>query len=305
MTEGAVYEYEIPLKSGGTRKGLYLCAGDRFVEAAPLPGFSVETFEDAKEELLSLFTANKKEPFSPSVAYAISCLSEKKYDLKIGEHCALLRSIDELPKKLGYKRYKLKIQNLSLYDAISFTSDVYNQVRVPLRIDCNQTWTLHQTLSYLTYFSPDIIEYIEEPTGSLSDTLTLAKQTAHQIALDESLLHTPFSTIQTLAQNVVFVLKPMLLGPLSPFLHLPAKKHVLSSSFETGIGMRWLLNHMTLSKKFDPFIGCDTYGDLLYDPIDPPCLGDISWNVRLKNGLKLLHRGPLSLTGIQPIPTLR
>jgi len=303
VIEAKLYEYTAPLKNGILRKGLYLCATDTIVEIAPLPGYSKETFETVKQECKSLFTHEKNNPFSPSVAFALSCLFQKKGSLRGIEQCALLRSTHELDHKKGYKRYKLKVKNLSLSEAISFTSKVYEQTGTPLRIDCNQSWNAEKTTSFLTYFSNDIIEYIEEPTPSLDDNLLLTKTTSHNVALDESLITLPFEQLQDVASSFVFILKPTLIGPLDRFLTLDAQKFVLSSAFETGAGTRHLLNQIHQSDRIDPYVGWDTYSDILSDPIDPPCSGEISWNVQLKNGLTLLLQGPLLLGKAEPTPT--
>lgn len=302
MSYATLYEYNVSLKNGTRRKGLYLCENTTIVEAAPLPGYSLESFDEAKTQLISLFSTPLSEPAYPSVLFALFCLSMKKKSIANIKRCGLLRSADELVKKPNFQKYKLKMQGYSLSEAIQYTSAVYQHVKTPLRIDCNRSWTFEQTLSYLLYFSPEIIEYIEEPTNSLEENLTIGRLTQHTIALDESLLQIPCSKLQQIASEVVFILKPTILGSLQPYLALPAKKYVLSSSYETGIGTRWLLNCIHLSSHIDPYVGCDTYDDFIEDPIEPPCTEEITWNVQLRNGPTLLRKGKLFIGEGLPLP---
>ncbi|ORT97358.1 o-succinylbenzoate synthase, partial [Klebsiella pneumoniae] len=90
MRVSQVYRWQIPMDAGvvlrerrlKTRDGLFICLqeGERegWGEISPLPGFSVETLEEAQMALLAWAQAWRDGaepplPTQPSVAFGISC----------------------------------------------------------------------------------------------------------------------------------------------------------------------------------------------------------------------------------------
>ncbi len=293
MTYAAVYEYETQFRSGKKRKGLLLEWNGRIVEASPLEGFSTETFSEAKEALLSLFTDKPNAPLPASVAFALSCLSLPKHPVQHWKNAGLIQSIDDIPQEPSCERYKLKLKTLSLDEAIQFVSTAYKVIKKPLRIDCNQGWTFEKTVSFLSFFNTDVIEYIEEPTPCIDTNTQIARCTPHTVALDESLNKIPKDHLADIASQFVFILKPTVLGPIESFMDMDAKKWVLSSAYESGIGLRWILNYLYEYPCIDPYIGLGTSNYLQSDPA-PLYTGETSiWNVQLGSGLTVLHKGQL------------
>ncbi len=235
-----LYSYKFPLdtRNWKTREGLILEWNDGWGEIAPLPGFSRETLEEARTEILSLLpNLSNAKPTLPSVQFGLACAS-KPFSLD-----PIRIPLCALGPKPNFSTVKLKLGHLSLDEALSLVKQHYKNHR--LRLDFNRKWSLEQALSFAKHFQPDDFEYLEEPT---SDLLTFSKQTHFPIAIDESFFDSPWEQIPSLKAIVV---KPTLHGAL-PKTHLPI---VLSSSYESGLG---LLHIARLANCSFP-IGLDTY----------------------------------------------
>lgn len=231
-------------------KKLLLQIEDCWGEISPLPGFSLETFEEAKQEILQVLHENKQPTFR-SVIWGLSAspLTAVKIPL-----CALNRPRD------GCKTLKLKVGHLPVDEAKQLVSQYVGKYR--LRIDCNRKWTLNQACEFSRHFQAQDFEYLEEPT---KDLIEFAKQTDFPIALDES-----FRENKTIPNVKYAVIKPTLTGCI-PKLSLPT---VLSSSYETSLGILQIARHA----KNDLAQGLDTFQD---DIVDPPIRvenGYLTWN---------------------------
>lgn len=236
-----IYHYK--LKS---REGLIFQWDDGLGEIAPLPGFSKESLEEAKEELL-LFVKENRPPTLPSVRFGIACAQKPLNSVHL-PLCAL-------GPKNGFSMKKLKLGHLSVLEAVEL---VKTQLPHALRLDWNRQWSLEEALAFTSHFKPNDFVYMEEPTENL---IAFSETTKFPVAVDES-IHTDYSKIPTLKAVVV---KPTLVGyiPQIPS-HLDL---VLSSSYESGLGLLHIANlaqtHTTLP------LGLDTVfeNDLLIHPI--------------------------------------
>ncbi|HSX13343.1 MAG TPA: enolase C-terminal domain-like protein [Chlamydiales bacterium] len=220
-------------------KKLLIQIDDCWGEISPLQGFSKETFEEAKEEILQVLHENKQ-PTLPSVIWGLSVLPITAVRIPL---CALNRPRD------GCKTLKLKVGHLSVENAVRHVSQYIDQYR--LRIDCNRKWTLNQALEFTRHFRSTDFEYLEEPTKEL---IEFSKLTDFSIALDESLRDNI-----NIPNAKYAVIKPSLTGHI-PKLSLPT---VLSSSYETSLG---ILQIARLASQ-EIAHGLDTFVD---DIIDPP-----------------------------------
>lgn len=248
-----LFEYRFP-----HRKGLILQYNDGWGEIAPLPGFSKETFEEAKEEIFSLLSdLPLAKPKYPSVQFGIACAMRPLKAIKV-PLCAL-----DSPKP-GCSTLKLKVGHLSIEEAVSLVKNYVGHYR--LRIDCNRRWSLTQALAFAAYFSPTDFEYFEEPVQTLEELFNFSKMTQFPIALDETFREEGLIKIPTLKAVVI---KPTLSGKLPAFSNL-----VLSSSYETSLG---LLHIAHLATPNSPPLGLDTISDDLLSP--PLCIenGHLIW----------------------------
>lgn len=231
------------------KKSLILQIGEGWGEISPLPGFSKETFLDAKKEILEVLFDNKKATL-PSVIFGLSqaAIPFSHSPLKV-PLCSL-----NTPKP-GCTTLKLKLGHLNVLDAIALVNQYIGKYH--LRLDFNQKWTLSNALEFANHFSPSCFEYLEEPVNSYEDLIQFSHLTKFPIALDETLLLKSGLEIPTFTCAVI---KPTLWG------HIPSlsKPIVLSSSYESSLG---ILQIARLSASNIP-LGLDTFSpDLLNPPL--------------------------------------
>ena len=238
-----LYQYRF-----SNREGLIVQIGDGWGEIAPLPGFSKETLEEAKNEMLDYFNRGTA-PTLPSVRWGLICAG-KSYDpspLSVSL-CAFKKPFH------GCTHLKLKLGALTLEEGIALVQSYVGKYL--LRIDCNRAWTLEQALTFAENFEASDFDYFEEPVKSFADLVEFSKRTNFPIAIDESLREgLPYKEIPSVVAAVV---KPMMMGGI-PQLDLPI---VLSSSFETSLGI------LHIARAASPTIpqGLHTFADDLLTP---------------------------------------
>lgn len=238
------------------REGLILESAIGWGEIAPLPGFSRETLEEARAEIIAFLETGKK-PKLPSVQFglasALQPFSLKPLRVPL---CAL-----KVPRP-GFSSLKLKLKEVSVEQAVIQARALKDRFR--LRLDCNRAWTLEQALEFASHFKPDDFEYLEEPVAS--GLAEFSRRTGFPIAVDESLRNGSYKEIPTVKAAIV---KPTLMGGV-PKLDLPI---VLSSSFETSLG---ILQIARLAQNDLPQ-GLDTFQEDLLQPPLKRENGYVSW----------------------------
>lgn len=213
-----LYEYR-----SNHREGLILQYNDGWGEIAPLPGFSSETFIEARKEILHLLpTLSSAQSNLPSVQFGLSC-AQKTFSLQPLKVplCAF-----QSPEH-GCRTLKLKIGHLDIDQAVSLVNKYKGDYL--LRVDCNQKWGLEKALQFASYFVPADFDYIEEPVDTFSDLVTFSKETQFPIAVDEFASHASLLKIPSLK---AVVMKPMIKN-FSPSTSIPT---VLSSAYESSLG---------------------------------------------------------------------
>ncbi len=263
-----------------TKKGLLLYAKtvdgkEAFAEVSPLPGFSIETLEEAKQQLEALrkdimddpLEVLQKKNLLPSVAfgldsliYSLSCTdSPSSYPL-----CGFLSGTfeemqDEIPFLLneGYKHIKIKVSKLSFDEAHKIIEMLLG--KAVLKIDVNRAWSLNESLSFFSHYPLDAFEYIEEPVSDTNDLASFP----YPIALDETLREN--RSIPNLLSIKAFIIKPMLTGSLKEIqklvdlAHLTKASAILSSSYESGVGLFHLCSLLKRAKIPVHPLGVDTH----------------------------------------------
>ncbi|MDU7295477.1 MAG: o-succinylbenzoate synthase [Klebsiella pneumoniae] len=195
MRVSQVYRWQIPMDAGvvlrerrlKTRDGLFirLQEGERegWGEISPLPGFSVETLEEAQMALLAWAQAWRDGaepplPTQPSVAFGISCAQAElggelpqAADYRAAPLCS--GDPDELFARLaampGEKVAKVKV---GLWEAVR-DGMVVNLLleAIPdlqLRLDANRAWTPLKAQQFAKYVNPAYrqrIAFLEEPSA--------------------------------------------------------------------------------------------------------------------------------------------
>lgn len=275
MRRAQVYRWQIPMDAGvvlrerrlKTRDGLFvhLQQGEKqgWGEISPLPGFSLESLDDAQAALLSWVNASREGaspalPEVPSAAFGISCaLAEldgtlpdaadyRAAPLCSGDPDELFAALSAMP---GEKVAKVKV---GLYEAVrdgmvvNLLLEAIPDLR--LRLDANRAWTPLKAQQFAKYVNPayrDRIAFMEEPCKTRDDSRAFAQETGIAIAWDESLREADFQFLAEPGVSAV-VIKPTLTGSLEKVRKQVAAAHalgltaVISSSIESSLGLTQL-----------------------------------------------------------------
>lgn len=191
-------------------------------ELSVLPGLHQESFEQATAQLESLLDSKESlqdldEDLYPSVRFAIESWQNSKnqklpFPKNLDQNALLLiPDASKLPslRLLGFSSFKIKIaRGESANDLIHFCNHLLRHEKI--RLDGNQKMTPSELKNLLDQLRPywDKIDYIEEPFGSLEDTLEWDHPV--KLAVDETL---PYFLKHNLPKHLKrIVLKPALFG---------------------------------------------------------------------------------------------
>ncbi|HDR1345384.1 TPA: o-succinylbenzoate synthase [Pasteurella multocida] len=307
-----LYQYSIPVDSQlilrnrflKKREGLLVqvCCDDAqgWGEIAPLPEFSQETLEQAREQALAWLeewsasdgSAGKLplEHLFPSVAFGLSCaLAEMKgllheegnyqvAPLCYGDPDELY---DPLNQMQGEKVAKIKV---GMYEANrdGLIADMLLEA-IPdlhLRLDANRSWTPNKAQMFAKYVKPEHrarIQFLEEPCKAPAESLQFAEETGIAIAWDETVRDAEFQQNPPhffTPQVKAIVIKPTLVGSIQRCVELIKQAHahgiqaVISSSIESSLGLTQLAR---LAQQYTPNTvpGLDTLDLMDYQVIRP------------------------------------
>ena len=301
-----ITEYDIrfkrPLRIGKreltSRRGLIIAITDAEGrtgkgEIAPLEGFSVETYEEAREEVFQLKESAGWETLSPSLPSvrfgfetAVVDLLEQQlqkpfpgYDVdKLKETVEINgllhantggKAIEDSVKELlaeGFKTIKIKVGRNKVDEDIRKINHVTGILPpgVVIRLDANRLWDLETAVQFGKSIDKTFIEYIEEPCGEFDRFPDFYGTTGIPVALDESLEHIDPEAPRIQRGVKALVLKPTILGGVRrtmDFIAL-ARNHglkpVISSCFEVGPGFDRLVKIAAAIDFDDSAHGLDT-----------------------------------------------
>ncbi len=238
---------------------------DGLGEAAPLPGLSAESFDEAAAVLAAAArawcegaTVSVPEPASAAWAW-----SAAQHELQAGplephapSHTAVLLGapLATLEAEIDQARRtapaallaKVKVGRGALAEDIErlrLIARCWPALR--LRLDGNRSWTLADVLA-LKHALPDLpVAYLEEPLEDPGELAQMFHQCGWAYALDES-LHAPDFVLKGEPGLAALVLKPTLYGALDRCQALVRQARamgidtVLSSCFESLLGNRQL-----------------------------------------------------------------
>lgn len=224
----SLYHFSLPFKQAinfkghqlTAREGLWLIEhnpfGDDFIgEICPLPGFSQETLAQCQQQLLVRLSV-RNEPANhaqsdlytgsllPSVSFSLFCLQQQipwqnvaENELKKHESLPSVPLLQGQPSEIIARyqllkhpqKVKLKVARGTILEDVNILKSLIQlNPDIHFRLDANQQWTASQYTEFLTLIENKYIDYIEEPTASLTDNITISEQFKVSIALDESLL---------------------------------------------------------------------------------------------------------------------
>ncbi|MEI9699735.1 o-succinylbenzoate synthase [Enterobacter cloacae] len=275
MRRAQVYRWQIPMDAGvvlrerrlKNRDGFFVQLqqdeGQGWGEISPLPGFSLESLEEAQAALMAWVEEwrtglNPPLPDLPSAAFGISCAlaeldgslpDEADYraaPLCTGDPDELFALLSAMP---GEKVAKIKV---GLYEAVrdgmvaNLLLEAIPDLR--LRLDANRAWTPLKAQQFAKYVNPAYrsrIAFLEEPCKTREDSRAFARETGIAIAWDESLREADFALSAEPGVSAV-VIKPTLTGSLAKVREQVAAAHeagltaVISSSIESSLGLTQL-----------------------------------------------------------------
>jgi O-succinylbenzoate synthase len=146
---------------------------------------------------------------------------------------------------------------------------------VELRLDANRAWSFEEAAGFARGVAGVGFAYIEEPLAEPSRLPELARECGVAVALDESLVGMAPEELEDHRYARAVVLKPTLLGGIPYVLRLANKAGdlgmtpVVSSAYESGVGMMALISVSAALAPEPPPAGLDTYRRLAGDTIHP------------------------------------
>ncbi len=174
----------------------------------------------------------------------------------------------------GYEAVKLKVGGRSVEEDVELVCALCKVLGddVSVRLDANRAWSFEEASVFASSTANLRFEYVEEPLADPSRLSSLARDYGVPVALDESLAGMPPLALQDHEYARAVVLKPTLLGGISPTLRLANRAKelgiapIISSAYETGVGTLALV---ALAGVGEAPAGLDTYRRLAEDVLVP------------------------------------
>ena len=200
-------------------------------EAAPLPSFGAETFEETQTALTEWSKNPDSLPDPPvarsGAAAALDHLHQAKSQTPLQpgavavqaligglETASVERQISDAIND-GYRAVKLKVaatDTASDIERIDLAISL-SESQVLLRLDANGGWTKRQALAVLTSVEASRIALVEEPTSDPSNWGKIKEETGIRVAADEHLTdRQQIDRLIELEAAQTFVIKPSILG---------------------------------------------------------------------------------------------
>jgi len=211
--------------------------------------------------------------------------------------------------RMGYRTFKLKVRasdpGIAVEQALALHSDFGDDIA--LRLDGNRSFTLDEACTFFGRIPPGAVTYVEEPLVDPFLITEFFERTGIPAALDESLWMTS-GIWNSLPHDCLggLVLKPSRLGSFSETLRLALEAEaegipaVISSVFETGIGIGFYARFASMLSAHPAACGLDTFRQLERDILKSP--------FRVENGSLLVeeaYAGSLDpdLRNLDPVET--
>lgn len=183
----------------------------------------------------------------------------------------------ERKKKQGYSIFKIKLGEHSLITARDLLTEVRQIIgsEAQIVLDLNRQWTLNQTLNLIEQISDKGILYIEDPVKTAKELPNYLDLSPIKAGIDEFLEKWNIE-LEDICKNylekIVFVIKPSILYGKEVWQKIGEYKStmkVFTSAWETGIGLRGILNLIFKKRMNIEFVGLDTYSYFKYDIAKP------------------------------------
>ncbi len=298
MSKESFHPYKLPLEAGGERLGVLVRhvgsdGSTGWGDAAPLPGWSIETCDDVMRGLDVPSLRCGREAASIALAgYASWPLIHERLPLNALLEGTSMAMIEQAKRAAlgGCHCFKIKTAGVPLDRLPGFLSEIL-AVCEPgsrFRLDPNRAWGFEEALSILNAVRDFPVEYIEEPLSDASLLCDFLKFSPLPIALDETLRELDPEDLVRFRGAAALVLKPTLMGSFQRAAAFAAAgaplgmTSVVSSCFESGVGI-YTLGRFAASLPMLAAAGLDPYtrlsGDVLsqrlkfpefhFDPTQP------------------------------------
>jgi len=178
----------------------------------------------------------------------------------------------------GFKTIKIKVGRWTVQEDIERVRNACKILDddISLRLDANRSWEWEEALDFANALKDCSIEYCEEPLREFQKLEELHKQTGIPLALDETLWNNPNPHFLPKKGVKSLIIKPGIIGTWesTKFWSAYAEKNkmdlVLSSSFESGLGLHWIARMAATMTRKQTSVGLDTIKYFEHDLIDPP-----------------------------------
>jgi O-succinylbenzoate synthase len=179
-------------------------------------------------------------------------------------------------KNDGYKAIKLKVGARTVDEDLRLTGTLVEELgdAASLRLDANRAWSYEEAAEFAR--GAPRLEYLEEPLADPARLPDLVRMFGAPVALDESLVGMEPEELEGHRYARAVVLKPTLLGGISPTLRVAGRAlrlgmtPVLSSAYEGGVGTAALVALAAGIGDHAVPVGLDTYRALAGDVLDAP-----------------------------------
>ena len=200
-------------------------------EASPLPGFGLESFQEAETALNNWVQDPEQLPTSPAALSGAATALEYLAFAKRGDSLppasiavqALVGASEIFDVETqvaqaidaGYPAVKLKVAATTIgadIERIRVAAKLTNE-KALLRLDANGGWSPNEASQVLSAVADEEIDLVEEPTQDPSDWRAISTRTGLNIGADEHLSGAlQIDRILELKAAHTFVLKPSVLG---------------------------------------------------------------------------------------------
>lgn len=193
-----------------------------------------------------------------------------------GDHDAVLERARRLVAE-GYSCLKLKVGRKDLQHEVKLVRALRDELPkvVNLRLDANRAWTLADAVWFSCEVGKDRIEFVEEPLQDPRELPEFVGETDVPIALDETVAESGMKLVPRLSNLAAIVIKPTNVGGLRRVCGLAEQcwdaevTPVISSSFESSVGLLALANLAACVQGADVAAGLGTRDCFQSDTMDP------------------------------------
>ena len=272
-------------------------------EASPLPGFSGEEISDVREALQELAARHVGHDAAwdtidvaelpPSARFGIqsallnlvgtpaASILSSSASARIALNGLLAGELADMEAQAerliaaGYTCVKIKVGRKTPSEDAELVRHMAARLGTcRIRLDANQAWSLEDAKAFHKALGGTLIDYLEEPLRNVTQIPDLIAATGLPIALDETIGNTPMPVWSAWVGIKALVVKPTLLGGLQRVKRLAdvatekGFQLVISSSFESGIGLGMLVQLAAAFSGEQVPVGLDTYRWLSADVLE-------------------------------------